>query len=45
VIKISKGNPRNFLHYSEIVLEEAAGREVKEIDGKLALKISGNITN
>lgn len=39
MIKISKGKPRNLLDYSEIVLEEAARRDIKEIDGELVLKI------
>ena len=39
MIRISKGKPRNLLDYSEIVLEEAARRDVKEIDGELVLKI------
>jgi hypothetical protein len=33
MIEISKGKPRSLLDYSEIILEEAARRDQKEIDG------------
>lgn len=39
IIEISKGKPRNLLDYSEIILEEAARRDQKEIDGDFVKKI------
>jgi hypothetical protein len=39
IIEVSKGKPRNILDYSEIVMEEAAREDLKEIDGKFARKI------
>lgn len=39
IIRVSKGNPRTLLDFSEIVLEEAARRGLKEIDGEKTQKI------
>ena len=39
IIKVSRGNPRTILDFSEIVLEEGARRKFKEIDGKVARKL------
>jgi len=39
IIRVSKGNTRTLLDYSEIVLEEAARKDLREIDGQKVLEI------
>ena len=39
MIEISEGKPRDLLDFSEIALEEAARRDLKEINGKTVMEI------